>query len=191
MAKVGLSKPYYAMYSNSGTTVTYSDGASMGKAVTATIEPEDTEVAYFYADNGPAESTSVFNGGTLTIEIDRFNANVVAALYGLTAGSSVTPAGTTLAFSGSMIVPYVGVGFIAKRIVDNTAVWNGIVLPKVQFLIPSFDFTTQGEEIEFTGNELSATILRDDTANADWAKFGWFTTEANAETWVKGLLSIT
>ena len=49
---------------------------------------------------------------------------------------------------------------------------------------------TQGEEIEFSGNELNATILRDDTAEGNWLKLGYFTTEANAETWVKNQLSI-
>ena len=33
MAKIGLSKPYFAKYSNAGETVTYSGGALMGKAV--------------------------------------------------------------------------------------------------------------------------------------------------------------
>lgn len=33
MAKIGLSKPYFAKYSNTGSTVTYAEGALMGKAV--------------------------------------------------------------------------------------------------------------------------------------------------------------
>ena len=38
MAKIGLSKPYFAKYSNTGETVTYSGGALMGKAVELSIE---------------------------------------------------------------------------------------------------------------------------------------------------------
>ena len=191
MAKVGLSKPYYAKYSASGTTVTYSDGGVMGKAVSASIEPDDGETSYFYADNGPAESARVFSGGTLTLEIDRLITTVLCAIYGITPGSSVTPSGDTVDFSGSLVIPYVGVGFVIKNIVDNTPKWMAIILPKVQFQLPSFDLQTQGEEIEFSGNELSATILRDDTANENWLMTGSFATEADAETYIKTVLSIS
>lgn len=191
MAKVGLSKPFYAKYAAANQVVTYSNGGSMGKAVSASIEPDDNDTNIFYADNGPAESAQVFSGGTLTIEVDRLNAGVVGDLLGITPGSSTTPTGTTLDFHADAVIPYVGVGLISKSIVDNEAVWMGIILPKVQFVMPSLDMTTQGEEIEFSGNELTATILRDDTANANWMQWGYFTTEANAETWIKGILSIT
>lgn len=191
MAKVGLSKPYFAKYAASNGTVTYSGGGAMGKAVNASIEPEDSDSEIFYADNGPAESASVFGGGTLTLEIDRLLATVVGDIFGITVESSATPVGSTVDFSGNLSIPYVGVGMIAKSIVDNTPVWMGIILPKVQFIVPSFDLTTQGEEIEFSGNELTATIMRDDTTNAIWQKLGWFSSEADAETWIKGFLSIT
>lgn len=191
MAKVGLSKPYFAKYAAANNVVTYSNGGSMGKAVNATIEPDDNDTAFFYADNGPAESAQVFSGGTLSLEVDRLKAEVLAALYGITAGSSSTPTGTTLDFAADAVVPYVGVGMVSKHITDNTAEWLAIVLPKVQFRVPTFDMTTQGEEVEFSGNELTATILRDDTASSNWMRLGWFTTEANAETWIKNLLSIS
>lgn len=191
MAKVGLSKPFYAKYAAANNVVTYSNGGSMGKAVNANIEPDDNDTEFFYADNGPAESAQVFSGGTLTLEIDRLVADVLGALYGITPGSSTTPTGTTLDFGADNVVPYVGIGLISKHITDNTPVWIGIVLPKVQFRVPTFDLTTQGEEVEFSGNELTATILRDDTAQAKWLRLGWFTSEANAETWIKNQLSIT
>ena len=191
MAKVGLSKPYYALYEAENQTVTYSAGASFGKAVNAEIEPDDSDATIFYADNGPAESANIFSGGTLTLEIDRLNATVVGAILGITPGSSTTPVGTTLDFSADQTIPYVGVGLIAKSIVDNTPVWMGIILTKVQFRMPTLDMATQGEEIEFSANELEATIMRDDTAAANWMKWGYFDTEVNAETWIKNTLSIT
>ena len=42
MATIGLSKPYYAVYSNTGTTVSYANGGVMGKATEANIEVETT-----------------------------------------------------------------------------------------------------------------------------------------------------
>ena len=191
MAKVGLSKPYFAKYAAENGVVTYSGGSVMGKAVNANIEPEDSDTEFFYADNGPAESAAVFNGGTLELEVDRLLAAVVGAIYGITPGSSATPVGTTIDFSANLSIPYVGIGLIAKSIVDNTPEWMAIILPKVQFQIPTFGLQTQGEEIEFSGNELNATILRDDTANAIWQKLGWFSSEADAETWIKTFLAIS
>lgn len=43
MAKIGLSKPYCAKYSNTGETVNYSGGALMGKAVELSIELEGAD----------------------------------------------------------------------------------------------------------------------------------------------------
>ena len=54
MAKIGLSKPYCAKYSNTGETVNYSGGALMGKAVELSIELEGADDNILYADNGPA-----------------------------------------------------------------------------------------------------------------------------------------
>ena len=191
MAKVGLSKPFYASYAASNGSVTYSNGGSMGKAVNVSIEPDDNDTTKFYADNGPAESAQIFSGGTLTLEIDRLDSTVLGALYGITPGSSTTPVGVTLDFKADAVIPYMGVGFVAKSIVDNSPVWMAIILPKVQFVAPSFDLDTQGEEIEFGGNELTATILRDDTTNGNWIKLNYVATEADAVTWIKSQLSIT
>lgn len=191
MAKVGLSKPFYAIYTAENNSVAYENGGSMGKAVEAEIEPDDNDTAVFYADNGPAESANMFSGGTLTLSVDRLDSGVVAAILGITPGSSTTPSGTTLEFAAENTIPYVGVGLIAKSIVDGSPVWMGIILTKVQFKMPTLDLETQGEEIEFTANELEATILRDDTTNGAWMRWGYFTTEANAETWIKGQLSIS
>lgn len=191
MAKVGLSKPYYAKYAAANQVVSYTSGASMGKAVNAQIEPDDNDANIFYADNGPAESAQIFSGGTLTLEIDRLDSSVVAALFGITPGSSVTPVGTTLDFAADAVIPYVGIGLIGKNIVDNTQQWIAFLLPKVQFKMPSYDLSTQGEEVEFSGNELTATIMRDDTSAGKWLRMGYFSSEADAETWVKSALSIT
>ena len=40
MATIGLSKPYYALYQESGGTVTYSGGGLIGKATEMSLELE-------------------------------------------------------------------------------------------------------------------------------------------------------
>ena len=191
MARVGLSQSFYAIYSASGTTVSYSDGGTLGKAVEVSIEPEESDANIFYANNGPAESASSFGGGTLTITNDRLPLTAVAAVLGLTVASITTPAGVSLTFPGGMAAPYVGYGTVAKMIVDNAPNWRAILLHKVQFAVPTGEYSTQGESIEFEGHEITAQILRDDSANSAWMTWADFSTEANAIAWLQGQLGIT
>lgn len=64
MATIGLSKPYYAVYNNASGTVSYSNGAVMGKATEANIEIETSDDNNLYADNAIAETDRQFTGGT-------------------------------------------------------------------------------------------------------------------------------
>ena len=94
-------------------------------------------------------------------------------------------------FPASLTPPYVGYGTIIRNVEDNTQKWLALILPKVQFQIPTDTATTGGDTIEFSGYQLTAKILRDDTANGNWKKYGLFSSEADAETWIKSFLSIT
>lgn len=191
MAKIGLSKSFYALYAFSNGAVTYSNGGSMGKAVECEIELEDSDSVVFYADNGAAESVAAFGSGTLTLTNDSMPIDTVAALMGLQTASITTPAGTSLTFPGDLTPPYVGYGTVAKMVVNNVILWRALLLPKVQFQIPADSFQTQEEQIEFSGHELTAQILRSDADGHAWKVYADFATEANAETWLKSQLSIT
>lgn len=191
MAKIGLSQSFYAKYTYSNGTVSYSDGGTLGKAVECTIELEDSDAVVFYANNGPAESVSAFGGGTLTLTNDSMPLAATAAILGLETASITTPSGTSLTFPGDLTPPYVGYGTVAKMVVNNTILWRALLLPKVQFQIPADTFQTQEETIEFSGHELSAVIMRSDAPNNPWKVYADFETEANAVAWLKGQLSIT
>lgn len=190
MAYIGLSKPYYAAYSASGTTVTYSSGGSIAKAVSAGITIDGKDPTILYADNGPAESGASFGGGTLTIGVDKLDLTVAAALLGITAPTTNTTP-TPAIFGADAVAPYVGVGFVVKSLEGGSTVWRAVILYKVQFKTPDFDWSTQGETIEFSTPELEAAILRDDTAAAKWGSMQDFTSESAAEAAVKTALSIT
>ena len=191
MARVGLSQSFYALYAANGTTVSYSGGGTLGKAVEVSIEPEDSDANVFYANNGPAESASSFGGGTLTITNDRMPLTAVAAVLGLNVASVTTPAGVALTFPAGLAAPYVGYGTVAKMIVDNAVNWRAIMLHKVQFKVPTGEFTTEGESIEFEGHELTAQILRDDSSAQAWMTWADFSTEANAVAWLQAQLAIS
>ena len=197
MAVIGLSKPYYGIYSVSGTTVSYANGAVMGKATEANIEIDTTEDNNLYADNAIAETDRSFAGGTLTLSTDDLSQDVAKAILGLTENTITGIEGVTdtsvkeLVYDDTQTTPYLGVGFIVKKKVGGAYKWRAVVLSKVMFSVPADAATTQGESIEWQVPELSATIMRDDSATHMWKREATFTTEAQAEAYIKNRLSIT
>ncbi len=196
MAKVGLSKPYYAVYSEGSGTPSYSAGAVMGKATEANIEIDTADNNNLYGDNGIAETDVQFAGGTLTLSTTDLSPEVSAAILGITPTTVSEITGVTdedvkeLVFDDNQVTPYLGVGFIVKHIVNGVTKWRGIVLTKVIFSVPPDSATTQGETIEWQVPELTGTIMRDDSAAHAWKREAMFTTEAQAETYIKDRLSI-
>lgn len=197
MATIGLSKPYYAIYSEAGGVVSYSGGAVMGKATEANISIETTEDNNLYGDNGLAETDRRFANGTLTLSTTDLSQEVSKAILGLTEQAITGIDGVTdtsvkeLVYDDTQVTPYLGVGFIIKKKVNGAYKWRGVVLPKVMFSVPEDAATTQGESIEWQTPELTGTIMRDDSATHVWKKEATFTTEAQAEAYIKNRLSIT
>lgn len=197
MAKVGLSKPYYAVYSEGSGTPTYSAGAVMGKATEANIEIDTADNNNLYGDNGIAETDVQFAGGTLTLSTTDLSPEVSAAILGITPSAISEITGITdedvkeLVFDDNQVTPYLGIGFIVKHIVNGVTKWRGIVLTKVIFSVPPDSATTQGETIEWQVPELTGTIMRDDSAAHAWKREATFTTEAQAEAYIKDRLDIT
>nr|DAU68990.1 MAG TPA: tail tube protein [Caudoviricetes sp.] len=197
MAVIGLSKPYYGIYNATGNAVSYANGAVMGKATEANIEIDTTEDNNLYADNGIAETDRSFAGGTLTLSTDDLSQEVTKAILGLTETAITGIEGVTdtsvkeLVYDDTQTTPYLGVGFIVKKKVGGAYKWRAVVLSKVMFSVPADAATTQGESIEWQVPELSATIMRDDSATHMWKREATFTTEAQAEAYIKARLNIT
>lgn len=197
MATIGLSKPYYGIYSASGTTVSYTGGAVMGKATEANIEIDTTEDNNLYGDNAIAEADRSFAGGTLTLSTTDLSQEVSKAILGLKETAITGIEGVTdtsvkeLIYDDDQSTPYLGVGFIIKKKVNGAYRWRAVVLTKVMFSVPADAATTQGESIEWQTPELSATIMRDDSATHMWKREATFTTEVQADAYIKARLGIT
>ena len=197
MAVIGLSKPYYGIYNVSGTTVSYSDGAVMGKATEANIGINTTEDNNLYADNAIAETDRSCSGGSLALSTDDLSQEVSKAILGLTENTITGIEGVTdvsvkeLVYDDTQTTPYLGVGFIVKKKVGGSYKWRAVVLCKVMFSVPADAATTQGESIEWQVPELNATIMRDDSATHMWKREATFTTEAQAEAYIMARLNIT
>lgn len=197
MASIGLSKPYYALYSATGSTVTYSGGGLLGKATELSLELEGADTNVLYADNAPAESDNQFAGGTLNITTDDLLPEPMKAILGITekaldSGSSGSSSDKWLVFDDSQAIPYVGFGGIIKAKQGGVVKWIALVLTKVQFSNPGVTATTQGETIEWQTKSLSATVMRDDSTAHVWQMQSTpLATEAAAEAAIKKALGIS
>ena len=197
MATIGLSKPYYAVYSAADSVVSYANGSVMGKATEANIEINTSDNNNLYGDNAIAETDRQFTSGTLTLSTTDLSQEVSKAILGLKEETLDSITGVTdedvseLIYDDTQAIPYLGVGFIVKKVVNGVTMWRGIVLTKVMFSIPSDAATTQGETITWQVPSLTATIMRDDSATRMWKREATFTTEVQAEAYIKDRLSIS
>ena len=185
----GFSLPYVALYSAAGNTVTYSSGQRLARGVSVSIEAEAEDDNIFYADNISAESApGIFTSGTATFTIDGLKLAAEQLIMGI-------PAADTQGFihyGESLTIPYVGVGFICRYMEDGVTSYVPVILTKCRFVTPGIDAATATETIEWQKQELTASLLRDDTTNHDWKLVGGEqTTEAAAEAKIKTLFAIT
>ena len=184
MARVGVSYPRYAIYTNTGGTVTYGGAQSLGKATTFGVTLDSGNDNILYADNAPAESATTFAGGTLTVGVDDLYDAAAVAILGLTNSSD------EIISKADQTVPYVGVGGVIKHIRSGATAYTGMILTKCQFTDPGITVNTQGETIDWQTPELSATILKDDTADGVWRRYKTFDTEAAAKSYVDAFLAV-
>lgn len=197
MATIGLSKPYYAEYNNTGNTVAYSKGGVIGKAISVSMDLEGQDANILYADNGPAESANSFGGGTLKLKTDDLLPEPMIGILGvkeeaITDEDVTTEGASWLVFDDDQTTPYVGLGGIIKKKVNNQTKWIALIYPKIQFQNTGDAATTQGETIEWQTPELTAKLMRDDTVKHAWRYISTpLDTEAEAEALIKKKLNIT
>lgn len=183
----GFSMPFVALYSNSGTTVTYSSGMDLARGVEVSLSPESSDDNIFYANNVAAESApGTFTGGEVTLTVDGLKTAAEKLILGLPDAS-----GDWIDFGDDQVIPYVGIGFVVRYMEDGVTSYTGVVLRKCRFQLPEISAATQEDEIDWQTQELTANIFRDDTAKHDWRSITTDqTTEAAAYTLVKAKLGV-
>lgn len=198
MAGIGLSKPYYAKYTNVGTTVTRSGGGVMGKYTKINISLTGGDENILYGDNGPAESDNTFAGGTVSMGTTELLPSIAQDILGVSSvpvGESPplsTKNATWNVYDDTQNIPYLSVGGVLKKKVDGAIKWVAFVLEKIQFTTPGLDATTQGKTIEWQTPTLDATILRSDAENHPWFRISsLLDSEEDGETLIKSYLNIT
>lgn len=198
MATIGLSRPYVAIYSAAGTTITHSAGRMLGKATELDVSLNDGSKNVFYANNGPAESDDRFSGGTLTITTDDLRpASLIMALglvrEAISGVSGVSnPDAAWMVYNDNQAIPYLSFGGVVMKQVDNVTKYLGIIYDKIKFANPNKSIKTMGEQIEWQAPQLVAQIYRSDAADHKWNReTNYFDTEAEADAAVRDYLGIT
>lgn len=189
----GFSLPYVAEYAAEAGVVTYSDGMKLARGVNVSIDPEEADSNDFYADNVLAESVAgTFTGGTVTLTVDGLLPAAEKFIFGLPTAATVSSV-SVYQYGDDAAPPYVGVGFIARYMSDGVTTYKVIMLTKTKFNLPSDSAATQEAEIDWQTQELTATIMRDDTTNHNWKFVGAteYESETAAEADLKKLLGIS
>ena len=65
-----------------------------------------------------------------------------------------------------------GIGFIVRYQSGGVVTYAPVVLTKARFQQPGLDAATQEESIDWQTQELTAMLMRDDTASHDWKLVG-------------------
>lgn len=184
----GFSKPYVALYSATGGTVSYTSGQALARGVSVSASAESADDNNFYADNIIAESENgVFTSGELTLTVDGLLGTAERLIMGLPAST----AGFTN-YDDDQSVPDVGVGFIARYMSGGTTTYVPYIFPRCQFTFPSVDAATQEENIDWQTTDLTATIKRAEDTKRTWKKVGdEQTSESAAENAIKTFFNIT
>lgn len=175
--KTGFSKPYVAVYSASGNTVTYTSGRDLARGVSVSLSANSADAVNFCADNIVAESAGgIFTDGEATLTVDGLSAAAEKLIFNLG-----DPDNNGFTGFGDAEVPFVGIGFVVRTMYLGATSYQAIVLPKCKFNAPGLDAATQEDTISFQTQELVASIFRDDTAGQYWIyKGGLQATEAAA-----------
>ena len=120
----GYSKPYVALYSASGGTVSYSSGQLLARGVSVSASPESSDANNFYADNIIAESLAgEFTGGQVTLTVDGIFQDAEKLIQGLSAAD----ADGWLNYDDTQTKPFCGIGFVIRYMSDGATYYTPVV----------------------------------------------------------------
>lgn len=192
MAGIGMYGVYYSKATIANGVVTgYAGVQTMGKAISASFDPNTPDDNPLYANNAIAENdSSSASGGTLALTLDRLTMDAAADLYGLEVeevsvnvgeapGTKAT--GKALKFTGMEQSSPVGVAFIRMNQEDGVRNHEVVLYRRVTFGMPAEEAQTLGESIEWQTPEIEGSVmgLEGDGTNA-WYEKVKFDTQAAA-----------
>lgn len=176
MARIGLQNFRFGLLTEAGDgTPTYDIAHKAGKAISCNVSISNND-AKLYADDSLAESDATFQSGTVTLGIDDEDLETLALLLGhAVANGEVVRNATDIA-------PYVGLGRVITKLVNNVRKYKVEFLNKVKFAEPSNDEATRGESVEFGTSTITGNISA--LANGQWSVAKTFDTMTEAQAYL-------
>lgn len=188
MAKIGLTNFRFGKLlteTGTGTQPTYGTVRTPGKAISCSVDISNND-ASLYADDAVIETDTSFQSGTVTIGIDDDDIQTMGILLGHT----VTTSGTSPSITYTLVrnkddeAPYVGLGRVITKMVNNVKMYKVEFLYKVKFSDPKAENNTRGESTEFGTYEIEGKIST--LADGRWSTAQVFSTKAAALTYLEG-----
>lgn len=180
MAKVGLRGLTYAVIGGAGA---YGTPKSMGKGITASVSANNAD-AKLFADDALAESDSSFISATVSMTVDDDRAPVMAELLGHT----YNEANKEIVRNVNDVAPYIGLGRIIRKVVENTPQWKVEFLRKVKFAEPSQEENTKADSVEFGTTTIEGVAYALD--NGQWSKSATFATLELAQAYLNACFGV-
>lgn len=160
----------------------------LGRLIDAKIT-EDRNNTTLRADDIIAEKDTSFKGGTVSITVDDVTDEVYADLKGCTIDNE-----KEVTDNSGDVAPEVGYGHIVTKIYKGVKSYKVEFLPRIQITKITADRKTKGESIEYNTVSIEAKVMElEEEINGmkvgDWKKVKSFTTLAEAQTYLDGLLT--
>ena len=163
---------------------TYENAVQIAELQKLTDNPTYSEGKQ-YGDDRLVEYVSEFNEADVDVEVTDLDNQMPSTIFGATlSGSDNTE---ELAFGGSDIAPYGGLGAVICRMRNNVRTYQGILYTKVKASMQGEEFTTKGDNITLAGGKLKFKAT--EPKYGKWKiKSAMFPTLEAAKSWVDGKL---
>jgi len=200
MPQIGLKYIHAARYNFENGAVNYTGRLKVGDAMTANIEPRNSEGS-LYAEDAKAEYIKLMVGGTISLGVKYIKDDAKELLFGMRASEreiSYTPAGasaaTTVTVTGykigaSDVGDYVGIAFYCLGMRDGAKKYYCFFVRKALFGPPGYSLQTKGENIQFATPTISGEFLMTDEEDQDFEETAIVDSEAAAKAWVDAVLA--
>ena len=160
----------------------------LGRLIDAKIT-EDRNNTTLRADDIIAEKDLSFKGGTVNITVDDVTDETYADLKGCTMSEEIE-----VTDNSEDIAPEIGYGHIVTKIYKGVKSYKVEFLPRIQITKITADRKTKGESLEYNTVSIEANLMElEEEINGmkvgDWKKVKSFTTLAEAQAYLDGLLT--
>ena len=193
MALIGMQHVVAAKVASetAGSSLTYSAGMVIGRAISATLNWERNDNP-LYADDTIAEMDNGITGGSIELSVDDLADGAKEYLYGLS--KTAATGEPTIYHHGDAATPYVGIGYVRVRRKNGTTNYEAYWIHKAQIAEESEEAQTKGQNIEWQTPTLRGRIFgvqNDATLKTFFYDHASFDALSTAVSWVDTQASVS